>query len=354
MTNFFSHAQFQAPLARARSRASDVWRLLFALSGRYRPLSAAETATEPAEVVPYKGDIPLTAGKAHEQQRLLFREPRPPFEAVENLVVTPAGAGWKDGTLFEKYAASKPGLRMLLASNKPEATAPAGFFVQSEHTDTFGDWNSEYLASLARAGAIDAPVFLPGNMASKGYVRRDAARAGIEVVAIDKPILIEKAKVVRQGKFIRYWRPEDVEAYRRFLNIAPLEPEPGSILYLSRHGEVSEVANRTHPNLAVEAAVKEKGGRVLRTRETNLEGYIAAAATAETLLYDHGSAAYNMVFYRPRRTIEFVSDDWWLNAFIMFADSIGVKDYTVIRSDLGAPEEVAARTAAALDRPIET
>ena len=40
-------------------------------------------------------------------------------------------------------------------------------FVQSEHTDTFGDWMSEYLGPLARAGAIDAPLFLPAAMAGE-------------------------------------------------------------------------------------------------------------------------------------------------------------------------------------------
>ena len=353
MRSFLSHAQFQAPWVKFRNRASAIWRLSFAVLGRFEPLRANEIATESGDTVVYKIDALSGNTEFDEQRRLLFREPRPPFQEVNNLTVTPSGAGWKKDVLFERYSAEKPGLRMLMASRVPEKTVRSGFFVQSEHTDTFGDWVSEYLAPLARVGRIDAPVYLPASMAAKAYVRRDAERAGIEIVSIDKPILIENAKVVRQNKFVRYWRKDDVQVYRDFLKIVPREPEPGSILYLSRHGEVSEVANRTHPNLPIEEAVRACGGRVLRTCETSLEDYIAAASSAETLLYDHGSAAYNMVFYRPRRVIEFVSDDWWMNAFVMFADSIGVKDYTIIRSDLGSQSDVASRTAAALKRPIE-
>jgi hypothetical protein len=59
-----------------------------------------------------------------------------------------------------------------------------------------------------------------------------------------------------------------------------------------------------------------------------------------------------MVYWNPRRAIEFVSDDWWVNAFLFFADSIGVKDYTIICSDRGDVNDVLKRVECALDRPL--
>ena len=125
------------------------------------------------------------------------------------------------------------------------------------------------------------------------------------------------------------------------------------MVYLSRYGEESEVAQRTHPNLAIEELVKARGGRVLRAAETDLADYLSAAQDAETVLLDHGSAGYNMIYWCPRRVIEFASDAWWMNSVLMFADAMGVNDYTIIRSSLGSPENVAAKTAAALDQPLE-
>ena len=354
MKSLFTHAKFQAPLATLRSRISDIWRTGFAAAGRYRPLSAADIATVKGSDVPYKGDIPLGGGNLRFQTRLRFKIPRPPYEVVDNLIVTPAGAGWKGGVLYERYSASKPGLRMLAGNHAPVKTVSEGFFIQSEHTDTFGDWTSEYLSPLARVGEINAPVFLPAAMAQRSYVQRDAKRLGIDFTAITEPLHIKKARVVRQSKVIRYWTHEELDAYRKFLNTAPPEPAPGSMVYLSRHGEASEVAVRTHPNEAVEAVVRARGGLVLRTGETDLEGYLAAANSAETVLLDHGSAGYNMVYWRAKRLIEFASDDWWMNSFVMFAHASGVRDITIIRSDLGTGEAVAAKTAAALDQPIET
>jgi hypothetical protein len=354
METIFRHAKFQAPLAVWRSRISSIWRAGFRLANQYQPLSEAETATVKGGDVFFKGDALLNVGPERVQTRLIFAQPRPIVEEVDNLVVTPAGAGFVDGVLYEKYSACKPGLRLFLGAHKPVKTVSSGFFVQSEHIDTFGDWTSEYLAPLARVGGIDGPVFLPAIMTPKPYVVRDAARLGIDFTGITAPLRIEKAKVVRQPKVIRYWAREDVLALKKLLNVDAPAPAPGSMVYLSRYDEPSEVAMRSHPSLAIEAIVKARGGKVVRAGEARLEDYRALAHSAETVLLDHGSAGYNMVYWNPRRVIEFVSDAWWMNSFLMFADAAGVKDYTIIRSDFGAPGDVAARTAAALDLPIET
>lgn len=351
----FQNATFRKFAMRASRRIAKASQSLAIAIGRYRPIPPAERVTTPTKPVTFKGDAPLKIRNGRREQiKLDFKIPRPPFETVENLVLTPAGDGWVGGALYERYSATTPGPKRLLHRPRPAQTVDQGIFVQSHHTVTFGDWNSEYLATLGLLDKIDAPLYLPQNLASRPYVRRDMARLGVDARPIATPTLIKNAKVVRQRKYIRYWTPKDIEAFAAFIKAAPPEPRPGSILYLSRHGERSEVLNRTHPNLAIEDVVNKRGGRVLRTAETSLEDYLSAAAAAETLLFDHGSAAYNMIHWRPRRIIEFASDTHWMNSFLMFADAMGVEDYTIIRSDVGAPADVAAKTAQALDQPIET
>lgn len=336
-----------------RQRFGAIARKAFAFIGRFEPLSEEEKALRHTDVVRFKGDVPIHAGAKNEQHRCIYVKPRPVFETVDNLVVTPDGGAFLDGVFMERYSVERPGLRILLSSPKPERRAPAGIFVSSGCIATFGDWTSGYLSTLANLERIDAPVFMPPLLAGKGYVKDAAVRFGFDIVSIDAPILIEKAKVLRQQRFSRYWQANDIAAMRRFFKAAPPKPEPGSLLYLSRYGEPSEVFNRGYPSLAIEELVKTRGGRVLRTGESRLDDYIAAATSAETVLLDHGSAGYNMIYWRPRRVIEFASDAWWMNAFLMFADAMGVKDYTLIRSDLDGPETVVAKTAAALDAPIE-
>lgn len=211
---------------------------------------------------------------------------------------------------------------------------------------------SEYLAPLARIGAVDAPVYLPARFAAKPYVRRDAARLDIDFEPIHAPLLIEKASVVRQPKAVRYWTAEDVRALRAMLNVSPPSPEQGSLLYLSRHDEPSEVAVRSHECLLVEEMVRQRGGKVLRTGTASLEDYLKAASDVETLLFDHGSAAYNMVYWQPKRVVEFVSDDWWMNSFLFFSDAIGVHDYTIIRGDLG-PDHIRRLLTETLHQPVD-
>jgi hypothetical protein len=350
----YRHAKFQAPLARMRSTASSLWRTGWALAGKYKPLSAEEQAFEFGDAVPFKGDVPVRAGADHHQRRLSFQFPRPLVEEVENLVVTPAGAGWKNGALYERYSSCRPGLRMLLGETRPQSEIPTGYFVQSEHMDTFGDWMAEYLSPLSLLDDIAAPVLLPQALARKPYVQRDAARVGIDVIEVDAPILVRKAMVVQQQRCIRYWQPKDVQALRAFLNVDAPTPSPGSILYLSRHGEASEVADRTHPNEMIERIVRERGGVVLRTAEADFSDYLNAAHSAETVLFDHGSAAYNMIHWRPRKVIEFVSDAWWMNSFLFFADAGGVHDYSIVCTDQGTPDDLRKKVYAALDEPLSS
>ena len=112
------------------------------------------------------------------------------------------------------------------------------------------------------------------------------------------------------------------------------------------------MAVRSYPNEVVEKMVTERGGRVLLTKHMSREDYRRAAADAETVIFDHGSAIYNALGWRPKRMVELVSDDWWNNAFLMFADALGVDDITIIRGDLGEAH-VLSVLAEALDGPGE-
>lgn len=326
-------------MTRLRGRASGVIRGAMRQMGRFEPMSHGETALVRRDPVSFQGDIPIRAGEENTQYRIEFETPRPLFEDVENLIVTPDGAGWSDGVLYERYSAAPPSPRMMVRRPSPERVVETGITVQSTHADTFGDWMSEYLAPLAGLDRIDAPVFLPAFMARKSYAKRDMARTGVAYETIDAPVLIRRAKVVRQPKYMRYWSAGHVIALRRFLKASPPLPRPGSLIYLSREKEESEIAIRSHPHNEIANVIEAHGGKIIRTANAALETFVDAGAEAETVVMDHGSAGYNMLYWRPRRVIELVSDDWWINAFLFFSHAIGVRDYTIIRSDIDGVSE---------------
>jgi hypothetical protein len=352
MNLLLSNARLQAPLATLRNRVSGIWRLLFKWTGGYQPIPPEEQSITLEHMITFKGDSPRQIdGGVHEQGRMAFRRPRPAVEEVESLVVTPMGAAWIGRTLYERYSSSAPGLRMFLSRGPVRKTYPAGYFIQSAHRNTYGDWVSEYLGALACAGKLDAPLFLPADVARKSYVRRDLDRLGIEFIAVEHTIKIMSVKVLRQQKYFVHFSPDEIEQLRIFLNITPQPPKPGTVLYLSRRGEGSEVAVRRYPSKVVERLVSERGGRILLAKSASREEYRHAAADAETVIFDHGSAIYNALGWRPKRAIELVSDDWWNNAFLMFADALGVRDITIIRADLG-DAHVLSRLERALDQPV--
>ena len=348
------HAKIQSPLSKVRSALSGFWRTIFARMGRFKSVPDQRRRLVPVDDVFFRGDIPIRAGKENKQTRLAYEQAPPPFEDVKDLVVTPIGAGFLDGVLYEKYSAEKPGLRALVSGGAPTKTIDHAYFVQAEHRDTFGDWMAEYLTPIACLGAIDAPVLLPESLARRRYVQRDIKRLDIAFEPITERTLIRHARVVRQSRFVRYWTQSETTALRSLLKTDPPAPDPGSIIYLSRHGEKSNIAERTHPNLVIEKIVRDLGGKVLRTADAALSDYLEAAQSAETVIFDHGSAGYNMVYWQPKRVIEVVTDDWWLNAFVFFANAIGVSDYGIIRSDLGDDARVERKLNELLTTPLSS
>lgn len=342
-----------ARLAELRNDISSLWRVAFAAAGRYRPIPADEKEVVLAKRMTYKGDVPIPIKNGvYEQGRMAFRVSRPQFENAAGLIVTPNGGAWRNGCFEERFSAGQPGLRLFLENRRADETLPEAIVIQCAHNDTYGDWVSEYLIPVLRAAPLSAPLLLPAQIASKSFVARDLGALGVEWRAIEQPIHIENACVLRQQKFFVHFSEDEVKLLRRVFGEPASQARPGSVVYLSRHGEASDVADRRYPNLAIEAIVKARGGRVIRTGEARRDDYIAAALEAETVIFDHGSAFYNSLGWPVRRVVEIVSDDWWNNAFLMLSHAAGNRDYTIIRGDLGDAhvEDLLTQT---LDAPLD-
>ena len=342
-----------ARIASARGATSRFWRRAFSIAGRYRPIPPNEKEIALTDKVFFKGDVPrhITSG-ANEQGRMAFCRPRPIWEAARDLVVTPMGGGWIAGQLVERFSACEPGLRMLFENRKPTAVIDDAYVIQSAHKDTYGDWVSEYLCAIMRVFPLDAPLLLPVEIAHKAFVRRDLDTLGVDWRPIEAPVKIRRAKMLRQQKFFVHFPLEDETVLRRLFPARADSARPGSIVYLSRYGECSEVASRQYPNIAIEKVVATLGGRVVRTAAASIDDYAASAFDAETVIFDHGSAIYNAIGWPVRRLVEIVADSWWNNAFLMMGHAIGIRDYTIIRGDLGE-DHVRQRLIQALAAPLD-
>lgn len=342
-----------ARAADMRSDVSSIWRRGFAAAGRYRPIPAQETAIVLEDRVTFKGDAPVqVVDGAHEQGRMAFRIPRPSYEEAANIIVTPNGGVWRDGCYEERYSAGRPGLRMLMENRRPEETLTEAVIIQCAHNDTYGDWVSEYLIPVLREAPLSAPLLMPAKVAAKPYAKRDLDRLSLDWRSIDRPLLIEKARILRQQKFFVHFPEKEARLLRGIFG-EPCNPaRPGSVVYLSRHGEISDIAERHYPSLLVEEIVKARGGHVIRTCEASPESYAAAGHEAETVIFDHGSAFYNTLGWPVRRVVEIVDDAWWNNAFVMLSNAVGIDDYTIIRGDRG-DQHVKAMLATVLETPLD-
>lgn len=330
-SNFFGPSRVFA----ARGRISDLWRWMFSYTGRYRPLPPDETEIILTDKLFFKGDAPRQiAGGVKEQGRMAFAKPRPVWEDVDDLIVTPKGGGWVAGQFCERYSACQPGLRMLFEDCRPTTTVDEAIVVQSAHKDSYGDWVSEYLCAIARAYPLSAPLLIAAELGRRPYVHRDLDALGVTWRSVNAPVKIRRARVLRQQKFCVNFSPSDATILRRLFPARMVSPRPNGVVYLSRHGEVAAVANRPYPSELIEEVVVAHGGRVIRTAEASRDDYAAAAVDAETVIFDHGSAVYNAIAWPVRRLIEVASDSLWNNAFLTMAQAIGICDYTIIRGDL--------------------
>jgi capsular polysaccharide biosynthesis protein len=286
-----------------------------------------------AEPVSFEGDLPPSAGREMNQYRLVFAEPPPLISEVDDVTYTDSGLAWSRGRLERRYSLQEIGLRQVLETpQRPTARYERGTLLQSQTPRTYGDWMSEHVASLAKAliaGRLVEPLVLPSWWYAKPYVQRDLRRLAIRAVAVNGAASIERATIINKTRPGHWWTREEAEAVRAAMKIVPIATDVGSALYLSRSGFVGEGPQRRIDNDLIEAAMAAAGIQVVRTAGLSLEGYLAHAASAETVFFDHGSAIYNMLHWQTRRLVELFTPAYWDASFLIFADALGINDYHV-------------------------
>lgn len=289
------------------------------------------------EAVRFHGDIPPGAGTEHAQRRLVF-EPEPPNQVeIARLTYTHRGMGWIDGHLDRRACFEEIGPRHLLdLPGAPRFVFDEATVLQSQTPRTYGDWCSEHLPSLSRA-VIDKtlvePLLLPAWWLQRPYVQRDLAVLGIRAESVTSTVLIRTATVLQKVRPGHYWGLHEAEKVRHALRIAPQPSRPGSAIYLSRKGERGEGLVRAIDNDLVEDAMHTAGVTVARTARRTQASFAALASEADTVFFDHGSALYNMLAWRPRRIVELYSPEYWDSSFLFFSHSLSLSDYHVWQID---------------------
>jgi Glycosyltransferase 61 len=322
----------------------------YSATGRYKPFDAGDLAQFASETVKFSGDIPRGAGTVRSQGKLDYRLPRVPQE-VHDLLYTPRGMAWTEGTLHQRYSLQEPALRDLYErpTEKPTAILPTGILVQAETPYTYGDWVSEHLCTLASAMPLTAPLLMPRHLMGKSYVRRDLSMLGIESYTVESTVLVKKALVLPKRRCSHYFTREEVSAVRRAFHVDFTPPRPGSILYLSREGEHAEAIQRDYPSETISTIMSNLGVRVVRTRETSLDQYRELAPEAETVIADHGAAMCNLLFWNTKYIIECFTDDWWTNCFLMLARALGIQCHALVRVSNTAADNIRERIIQEMD-----
>ncbi|GMG82695.1 hypothetical protein LNKW23_19080 [Paralimibaculum aggregatum] len=311
--------------------------------GLWRPIPAALCERRVAERLPYLGDAfhgrdnrPVSSPA----EILDFAAPRPAVSRLRDLRYTPLGLAWHRGAIEEAASFSPIGPPFIeIPYLRPLERIAAATVVQTDHTVSYGDWVFEVVRRLVAAGALHGPLLLPRALAAKGYVRADLERLGIAYRAVTRPLLIGEALVLHKQHMTQRWTAEEVGLLRRRWRLAPPEPRPGSLLYLSREDVRSEVWSRSRamPHAEIGALVAARGGRVVRTGKLRFEDYTALAAEAETVVADHGSAMVNLVQWRTRAVIELVSDGYWGAGLMALGRAAGVGTHAILRANQDLP-----------------
>lgn len=315
------------PAVRLKNAVAAPARRALALAGFWMPNSAAALDTRQTDTLAVFGDKP-------EQRRLVYTEPRPASEQVENLLYTAEGMGVRDGRIIERYCVRAPSLPEILKTPKSPARMIAqATVIEAETPYTYGDWVGDFICSLVCAEKIIEPVIMPAFLGEKPYVRRDIAALGLAMEIADAPLLIEKASVLRKRIPSYYWGEKEVAAYRKAFHLAPRLAREGSITYLGRFGTVSESVQRDYPTEDVARIVESLGGEVFDARNSSPEIFNDMAANMETVIADQGSAIFGVMHWRTKNLIELTRRDWWHSANLFIAKGAGVENYAVIAVD---------------------
>ena len=313
------------PLVRLRIKIANALQDALALIGRWEAPSSEELACLQTDTAPVHGDRP-------DQQRLIYKKPRAAFIDVEHLGYGADGLASVHGRIITRYSIRRPSTAEILKSRRIDDnnTLEKGTVIEAETPYTYGDWVGDFVLSLTKSNDIVEPLCLPSCLAEKPYVIRDVEALGIKYEVIDKPVRIEKARVLRKCIPSYYWGPADVAAYRTAFGVSPPPARQGSITYLGRFNTHSEAAQRTYPSEEVARIVKSVGGDVFDTRDASPEKFDALAPEMETVIADQGSALFGVMHAQTRNVIELAEDDWWHSANLFIANGSGVQNYAVI------------------------
>lgn len=306
-----------------------------ALAGRYEPFRAADLETCSAERVDFEGDLPRLAGPVRNQYKLVYVRPRDPvIWADEKVLYTARGQAWSGGTLRRRHSIRDPSPRELAAGpGSPTARLPVATLLQCEYPYSYGDWVSEGLLSLAAVEPLDMPLLLPDFLARKAYVQADAKRLGFECRAVESTVQIDRARVLQKTYPLMNVPTDGIRQLRARLGLRPPDPRPGSLLYLSRAGETSEVFQRHMPHDVIEPVMRQLGARIVHCRDWRYDDYHRLAEDAETVVADFGSAAFNLIQWKTRRLIQLYSEAWWDGWGLFVAQATGVSSIAMLCVD---------------------
>jgi hypothetical protein len=253
----------------------------------------------------------------------------------QNVVYTPAGFAWTgthiDTALSARNIYSAKAL-LLDSLQRRGQTIPQGTIVESHFPNTYGDWTTEQIKSIALCPDFPRPLVLPAAIAARKYVQKELDRLGITFIAAQRPVRIRETFVLHKPRPGTLWIAEEAMAYQRLFGITPPQPRKGSILYLSRIDVKSEqkAAVRDYRSATIANIVKALGGRVVETGGIGRDDYAALAAEAETVIADHGSASLNLLQWKTRNLIEIVTDNWWGISIIFAGLASGVENHAVV------------------------
>ncbi len=313
------------PLVRARVMIAAPLQKALAAAGRWEALTQKELACVQTDAVSVSGDRPT-------QRRVEYKNPRPEYLDVENLLYTPAGLAAKNGRYVARYSIRPPSTAEILKAPKSSGAeeADTGTVVETETPYTYGDWIADYVLSLVTTDNIVAPLLVPSFLAQKPYVIRDVEALGLNYVVVDEPVHIKKARVIRKRVPSYYWGPDEVAAYRSAFGVVPPPARKGSITYLGRFDTESEAAQRNYPSDEIARIVQSIGGTVIDTRGASPEKFDEWAPEMETVIADQGSALFGVMHAQSKNVIELAEDDWWHSANLFIANGSGVQNYAVI------------------------
>lgn len=327
--------------------------ILFAarIFGRFAPYNASDKRTKGTSPVTFFGERPDgdTFGELVEH-RVAFEKHRPYCEQVSNILYSPSGIAWVDGTIVEKYCIRNPSIREIL--ERPpryiEKQIDVATIVESDFPYSYGDWLHCYLGSiLTSAERVKGPVVIPATLHQKPYVQRDLAIAQTEYLPADTWVRIENAVVLRKRNFGFIW---DQEYCSNFISkFAPARPEanPGSMIYFARRQSQGEAVARTFPTDLVAAVVESLGGTVVDQANFSPEFSKQIATSCDIVIMDHGSGGTNIMYWKPRLVIELYVNQWWNHNTLFVSDALKNGKHAVLDVESLSTEKLREKLEAA-------